>query len=214
VFNRQGLLKRIDQGVLTNGSGVDLEFFTPKQCPSQISFLLMARLIREKGIYEYAEAAQIIKEKYPEINFSLVGYIDEKSPSAVSRQDLQQWIESGTIDFKGFLTDVRPAIENSTIYVLPSYYPEGTPRSVLEAMAMGRPIITTDSPGCRETVEHGVNGFLIPKCDVPALVTAIEFYIENPAEINRMGMASRRIAEEKYDVHKVNAVILKAMELA
>lgn len=214
VFIREGILRRVDQGILVNGSGVDLDLFTPKQCPADISFLLMARLIKEKGIYEYVEAAQIIKDKYPEIKFSLAGYIDEKSPSAISKQDLNNWIESGTIDFKGFLKDVHPAIENCSVYVLPSFYPEGTPRSVLEAMAMGRPVITTDSPGCRETVQHGVNGFLVPKCDVPALVEAIEFYIQNPAEVNRMGLASRRIAEEKYDVHKVNAVILKAMELA
>ena len=214
VFNRHGLLRRFDQAVLINGSGVDLNLFTPKQFPTHISFLLISRLIKEKGIYEYVETAQKIKEKYPKIKFSLVGYIDEKYPSAISREDLNKWIESGIIDFQGFLKDVRPAIENCTVYVLPSFYPEGTPRSVLEAMAMGRPIITTDSPGCRETVQHGVNGFLVPKYDVPALVEAAEFYIQNPAEISRTGLASRRIAEEKYDVHKVNAVILKAMELS
>lgn len=212
VFSSNGLLKSDEQAVLINGSGVDLDLFRLTPYNTEMSFLLIARLISEKGIYEYVEAAKIIKKKYPKIIFSLVGYIDKKNPSAISKQELNTWIESGAIDFQGLLKDVRPAIEKCAVYVLPSYS-EGTPRTVLEAMAMGRPIITTDAPGCRETVQHGVNGFLVPTRDVPALVEAIEFYIKNPAEVNRMGMASRGIAEEKYDVHKVNAVILKAMEL-
>jgi glycosyltransferase involved in cell wall biosynthesis len=172
----------------------------------------MARLIREKGIYEYVEAAQTIKRRFPMVKFRLAGAID-KNPSAISKRDLQSWIDSGAIEYLGQLRDVRPAIADSSVYVLPSFYPEGTPRSVLEAMALGRPIITTDAPGCRETVRQNENGFLVPLKDVNALINAMEYFINKPDAVGRMGSSSRQIAMEKYDVRKVNQVMLSAMEL-
>ena len=112
----------------------------------------------------------------------------------------------------GETDDVRPYLADAGVYVLPSYR-EGTPRSVLETMSMGRPVITTDAPGCRETVEDGVNGFLVPVRDAEALAGAMEKFIKNPELIAQMGAQSRKIAEDKYDVHKVNRVILSAMGL-
>jgi len=109
--------------------------------------------------------------------------------------------------------DVHPVIAESSVYVLPSFYREGTPRTVLEAMAMGRPIITTDAPGCRETVKNGVNGFLVPVKDSKALIDAMEKFIKEPELIQEMGAKSREIAENKYDVHKVNKVINETIEL-
>jgi len=153
--------------VLINGSGVDTEYYKPEPFPENISFLLIARLLKDKGIREYAEAAKIIKQKYPNIFFRLVGWI-ENNPASISKKELDLWVKQGIIEYTGKLSDVRPAIAESSVYVLPSYR-EGTPRTVLEAMAMGRPIITTDAPRCRETVQRGKNGFSCPckKCACP-----------------------------------------------
>jgi len=206
-------LLRDDQAVMLNGIGVDLEKFSVLPYPDSVSFLLIARLLRDKGVCEYAEAARIIKQKYPESRFRLVGFIDANNPATISEEELNSWINSATIEFLGRLYDVRPAIADTSVYILPSYH-EGMPVTVMEAMAMGRPVITTESPGCRETVRNGENGFLVPVKDVPALVEAIEYFIRQPDDIKRMGQASRQIAEDKYDVHKVNAVIFKTMELS
>ena len=126
--------------------------------------------------------------------------------------ELDAWVQAGTLDFLGRLSDVRPAIEACSVYVLPSYR-EGTPRTVLEAMAMGRAVITTDAPGCRETVVDGDNGFLVPVHSVDALAEAMARFITDPTLAARMGQRGRQLAEEKYDVHKVNAVMLKEMGL-
>jgi glycosyltransferase involved in cell wall biosynthesis len=146
------------------------------------------------------------------VPFRLVGWIDD-TPDAIREQDLRSWVDGGTLEFLGKLDDVRPALAAASVYVLPSHR-EGTPRTVLEAMAMGRPIVTTDSPGCRETVRHGRNGFLVPVGDAPALASALERFILSPWLIEEMGGESRRIAVEKYDVHRVNAIILREMGLS
>jgi glycosyltransferase involved in cell wall biosynthesis len=212
MFERLDLVRRPDQTILINGSGVDLEAFRPEPLPSAVSFLLLGRLIAEKGIREYIEAARIIRARYSGVVFRFAGRIDNH-PTAIPERELQAWVQEGVIEYLGRLDDVRPAIATSSVYVLPSYR-EGTPRSVLEAMAMARPIVTTDVPGCRETVRHGVNGYLVPARNVPMLASALERFIADPALIATMGRESRRIAVEKYDVHKVNAVILEAMGLA
>ncbi len=211
LFAQLGILKNQEQAVLINGAGVDLNFYSPAPFPDKLSFLLIARLLKDKGIREYAEAARIIKRKYPYVVFRLVGWIDD-NPASISKDELQFWVREGTIEYLGKLSDVRPAIAASSVYVLPSYR-EGTPRTVLEAMSMGRPVITTDAPGCRETVREGRNGFLIPVRDVTALVKAMKRFIEEPELIAKIGQQSRQVAVEKYDVRKVNAVILETMGL-
>lgn len=212
-FQRLGLLRAGQEAVLINGSGVDLERFAPTPPPPEISFLLIARLIADKGIRDYAAAARLVRARHPEVRFRLVGRFDS-NPAALREAEVEGWSREGLIDYLGWLDDVRPAIAASSVYVLPSYYPEGTPRSILEAMAMGRAIVTTDLPGCRETVRTGINGFLVPARDPVALAATLERFIDQPDEIARMGCASRRLAVEKYDVHKVNAVILQAMGVA
>ena len=173
------------------------------------SFLLIARLLGDKGVREYAEAARIIKQDYPEAEFHLVGWIDD-NPSAIEQDELDCWIADQRLQFWGKLSDVRPAIAASSVYVLPSYR-EGTPRTVLEAMAMGRAVITTDAPGCRETVNHGVNGYLVAVKSVDELVQAMRYFIEDPKLIDYMGQRSREIALNKYDVHQVNRHMLTEM---
>lgn len=210
LFRQLGILPASVPSVIVNGSGVDVEgyAFQPINSAPQI-FLMIGRLLGDKGVREFAAAARRIKARHPKVVFRLVGWIDS-NPDAIARAELDAWTAHGTLEFLGKLDDVRPAIAASTVYVLPSYR-EGTPRTVLEAMAMGRPIITTDAPGCRETVIDGENGFLVPVKSVDALVEAMLKFIEDPTLVPRMGKRSREIAEEKYDVHKVNAVMLREM---
>lgn len=176
----------------------------------EVSFIFVARLLVEKGIYEYLEAAQIVKEKYPNIIFKVVGGIDSQNPSGLTKQELDKIIATGIIHYIGFSNNVAEEIRNSTVFVLPSYR-EGVPRSTQEAMAIGRPIITTDVPGCRDTVLDGVNGFLVPKWDVKALVDRMCFFIGNPEQINIMGKESYKIACAQFDVDKVNKKLSKIM---
>lgn len=213
LFISEGIVKDQHKAVVINGSGVDLDFYSvarPKTEP--LTFLLIARLIRDKGIVEYVEAARKLKRLYPQCKFRIVGPFDS-NPSAIDRSIVQSWQDEGVIEYLGATSDVRPFIADSSVYVLPSYR-EGTPRTVLEAMAMGRPIVTTDAPGCRETVVQGKNGFLVKVRDSDSLAAAMERFIENPHLIPQMGAESRRLAEEKYDVHKVNASILRVMGIA
>ncbi len=213
VFTTKRLLHHRQQAVMLNGIGVDLEHFSPAPFPEQLSFLLIARLLKDKGIREYAEAARRVRIKYPQVRFRLVGWLDQENPNTILEKDLESWIAADDIEYVGRLSDVRPAIRESSVYVLPSYH-EGTPVSVLESMSMGRPVITTDAPGCRETVRHGENGLMVPVADVEALVEALEHFIRHPGDIRKFGRASRRIAEEKYDVHKVNMTMMQTMGLA
>lgn len=213
LFRRRGILCRETPSLVVNGSGVDLAYFAVAPLPETTpKFLLIARLLGEKGIREYVQAARSIRTVHPSVQFSLVGDLDE-NPNSITRQELQEWEIEGVIQYIGFMADVRPAIAACSVFVLPSSYREGTPRTILEAMAMGRPIITTDAPGCRETVLPGENGFLIPTKSVSALVDAMQHFIDNPELICRMGDRSRQIAECKYNVHEVNAIMLREMDI-
>lgn len=211
LFRSLGLLPPDTPSCVVNGSGVDVSVFAEAPLPSEPHFLLIARLLGDKGVREYAQAAQQTRVLYPQARFSLVGWLD-KNPDAITQIELDAWVQAGTLNYLGRLSDVRPAIESCGVYVLPSYR-EGTPRTVLEAMAMGRAIITTDAPGCRETVVDGDNGFLVPVRSVDALANAMARFIIDPTLAARMGQRSRQLAVDKYDVHKVNAVMLKEMGL-
>ena len=208
VFTANGILDD-RKVVMLNGSGVNVTKFVPSPMPEQPAFLCISRLIRDKGVVEYLEAAREIHLRHPEVRCVLVGPFDT-NPSAIQPKDLQPYIDDGSIEYAGEQKDVYPYLQTCTAYVLPSYH-EGTPKTVLEAMASGRPVITTDAPGCRETVTDGVNGYLVPVKDVAAIVEAIEKMIADPAENERMAKAARSIAEEKYDVNKVNLMIRKTM---
>lgn len=212
LFRREELLSCSTPSCVVNGSGVDVAHYAVAPFPKVFRFLLIARLLGDKGVREYAEAARRIRVRHPEAVFDLVGWIDE-NPDAVYQHELDSWVEEGIINFRGRLADVRPIIADCSVYVLPSYR-EGTPRTVLEAMAMGRPIITTNAPGCRETVVDGVNGFLVSTKSVDALESSMQRFIDDPSLLAKMGRCSRTLAEEKYNVHKVNAVMLHQMGLA
>lgn len=215
LFGSMGILKAHVPSKVVNGSGVNVSEYAvaplplDEQAQPTIRFLLIARLLVDKGVREYAKAAQVIKTRYPQVQFDLVGWIDD-NPNAIEQQELDNWIQAGLINYWGKLANVQPAIVASSIYVLPSYR-EGTPRTVLEAMAMGRPVITTDAPGCRETVVNGFNGYLVAVKSVDALVQAMERFIIQPETIAVMGRASRQLAEEKFDVNAVNQTMLSEM---
>lgn len=208
LFRELKLLPEAVPSAVINGSGIDTQQFEQTPIPEgSITFLLIARLLGDKGIREYVKAAYSIKGTYPSATFRLVGDLDT-NPDSIQQRELNEWIGSGIIEYLGQLADVRPAIAETCVYVLPSYR-EGTPRTVLEAMAMGRPIITTDAPGCRETVIDGDNGYLVPVKDSQALAAAMTRFIEQPELLTPMGQRSREIAIEKYDVHKVNQAIIQ-----
>ena len=217
LFEDMHLLEANKPAVVVNGSGVNVQDFEVMPLPIneqggvKASFLLIARLLGDKGIREYMAAARSIKAQYPEAEFHLVGWIDD-NPSAISQQELETWVNDKIVNYWGKLSDVRPAITASSVYVLPSYR-EGTPRTVLEAMAMGRAVITTDAPGCRETVSHGVNGYLVAVKSVDQLVQSMQYFIEDPKLMISMGQRSREIALNKYDVHQVNKHMMTEMDM-
>lgn len=188
------------------GSGVDMVHYARARLPDAPVVLMIARLLVAKGVRDYAAAVLALRTRHPTARFILVGPFDE-GPDAIDRDEVAHWIAGG-LEYLGPTDDVRPIIAQARIYVLPSYR-EGTPRSVLEAMAMGRPVITCDAPGCRETVEHGVNGLLIPVRDAQALAKAIDRLLQNPAEAEEMGEAGYALVARKYDVHLVNRAIME-----
>lgn len=200
----------LNRTVITNGSGVNLQQFANQPLPTdKIRFLLTARFILAKGVMEYLAAAQEIKQQYPEVEFLLVGWYENKD-EAIQPSVIQSYIDQGIIRYLGKLDDVRPALAQASVFVLPSYR-EGTPKTVLEAMACGRAIVSTDVPGCRETVIVGENGYLVPARDITSLRQALEKFIIDPDLIKSMGQRSREIATSKYDVVQVNNIILNAM---
>lgn len=200
-FRRRRLLPENVAVAVVNGSGVDLLHFPvhpPPEGPP--AFVMIARLLVDKGTREYVGAAGMVKKQIPNVRFVLVGGPDP-SPNGIAPEEIRSWQSQG-IEYLGELKDVRPAIQSAAVVVLPSYR-EGTPRSVLEGMAMGRAIITTDAPGCRETVVPGINGLLVPPRNAEALASAMLQLACDPALVAAMGMQSRRLAAERYEAKAV-----------
>ena len=213
LLRRLGALHNGVSTHVTGGSGVDTEDFSLSPVPPHSTFLCLARLIAEKGIREYVAAARRVKQQFPDAVFQLAGHLEPDVPKAVSEAELEEWRNEGTIEYLGYVDDVRSTIAQSSIYVLPTYYREGTPRSILEALSTGRPIITTGAPGCRGTVESGVNGWLVAPKQVDDLAEAMIWMIENKERWPAMGLKSRQLAVEKYEVKVVNRIIMEGMGL-
>ena len=196
---------------LLNGSGVDLDKFSPTALPDGAVFLCMSRLIKSKGLLDYAKAAKIVKSKHPDSRFLLYGFPDNHEDSIDESEIINSWNTRYGIEYFGFTNDPVDTISKCSAYVLLSYN-EGTPRSVLEAMSMGRPIITTNVPGCRETVKSKSNGYLVKLKDPDDAANAmIKLLDKNLRE--QMGENSRKICVEKYDVHLVNSVIISELNI-
>lgn len=193
--------------LIIKGTGVNLKewsycepFFSP------LTFTLVARLLIEKGVLEFLQASKRLKALYPQVRFWLIGGLDT-NPGSLSEAQVKEFTELGIVEWFGF-ANVKEYLYSTSVFVLPSYR-EGVPRSTQEAMAMGRPVITTDVPGCRETVIDGYNGYLIPPRDVNALIIAMQKFIEQPSLIPSMGYHSYQMAVELFDVRKINAQYLK-----
>lgn len=189
------------------------EYSYSKPSLEKIRFIFVGRLLAEKGIFEYIKAAKIVKKDFPNVEFVVLGGLDEQNPGGLKKYDLEQLLKDNIVLYPGFVKNVDEWIKDSSVFVLPSYYREGVPRSTQEAMAVGRAVITTDVPGCRETVVDGLNGFLIPPFDANALVEAMKKFIENPYLVEKMGEESYKIAKDKFDAKKVNDKLLKILEI-
>lgn len=201
-FIQHGLV-RPAQAELLGPIGVDLDEWSEHPLPvPPVTFILVARLLREKGVAEYIQAARQVKQQHPQARFVLLGRIDS-NPGGFTQAEVTSWVDQGVVEWPGHVA-VQPWLKQASVFVLPSYR-EGVPRSTQEAMAMGRPIITTDAPGCRETIQDGVNGFRVPVRDADALAQAMLKFVRQPDLIEPMGRASRKLAEAIFDVKKINS---------
>jgi glycosyltransferase involved in cell wall biosynthesis len=188
---------------LIPSSGVDIQRFIPKPEVVQTGLVVLAaRLLWDKGIGEFVEAARSLKPSYPDCRFVLVGSADMGNPSSISNQQTQEWVQEGIIEWWGWREDMVSVYQQAEIVCLPSYH-EGLSKSLIEAAACGRPLVATDIPGCREVVRQGVNGLVVPKGDALALADAIIEIRNNPKELIRMGKMSRKVAVSEFSVKKV-----------
>ena len=187
------------------GIGLELDQYgyVPVPTGDEVNFTFIGRLLKEKGIEDFLSAAQLVKQTFPNVTFTVLGTIEPESASSVSLAKLEALTSEGIVQYPGAVTNIPHWLAKCSVFVLPSYR-EGVPRSTQEAMAVGRPVITTDVPGCRETVEHGRNGLLIPPHDIQALVDAMSYFVQNPQQIPVMGLESHKIAVEKFDATVVN----------
>lgn len=189
--------------VIVNGSGVNMNRFKKTDLPNVPTFLMVSRIIKEKGVLEFCEAARMVREKHPETKFVLLGGFDN-SIGAIKPQDIQKYIDNGDIVFPGEVKDPVKFYYDASVFVLPSYYREGLPRTILEAMSCGRAIITTDWPGCREPIVDGFNGFIVPIKNIEMLSSRINELVENNALLLNQANNSYKICQEKYEIGVVN----------
>ena len=208
-FQEHHILKK-DNATIVGGSGVDMTHYNREELPDKPVFLMVARLLWSKGIREYLEAASKLKQECPEAKIMLVGGLDHNDES-LSETELNEYIKKADIEYCGYASDVRPYLKKCSVFVLPSYH-EGLPRSVIEAMAVGRAIITSDVPGCRETVRDGENGYLVPVKNSEALYEKMKLLAENNALRKEMAEKSYQICKNRFEVNIVNNSMIDCME--
>ncbi|NKG35988.1 glycosyltransferase family 4 protein [Acinetobacter junii] len=191
------------QTVLIPGSGVDLDKFNAHNLPLEKKVVLMAcRMLADKGVYEFYRSALLLKDKYPDIRFVLVGGVDPDNPASLSEQELNEWAQRGVVEWWGHQNNMAATLREATVVVLPSYR-EGMPKVLLEAQALGRPVVTTDVPGCREAIEDGITGFLVEVKNENSLAVAIEKLISNDKLCEKFSHNARLRAVEKFDIKQV-----------
>lgn len=210
-FIRRGYLKE-EKCEVVDGSGVNMERFKRNELPKENVFLMVSRILKLKGVKEYFEAAKIVKEKYPETEFLYVG-AENKTQSALKLDELKEYIDNGIVNYCGETSDVPSYIRKCSIFVLPSYYREGIPRTLLEALAMGRPIITTETVGCKETVINGENGLFTPIKDSNALAEKMIYMIEHREKLKEMSDKSYEYCKQRFDVNIINKKMLEIMNI-
>ncbi len=191
---------------IIHGIGVDLEYFSKKPVKSDNNFLMVARMLKTKGVLEYCKCARIVKQKYPDATFNYLG-----AEGTITLSDIKEYIDDGSICYLGVVKDVRPYLENALLFLLPSYR-EGFPMSIMEAEAVGRGIITTDNVGCKDTVIDGYNGFLVSSGDYELMAQKCMWAIENSDKVKEMGNNARKFAEDNFDQEKINEYILSVIK--
>lgn len=205
---------KVKQVEVLGGIGLNFEDYNySSNYPAVPTFIFIARLLAEKGIHDYIAAAKIVKNKYADAKFIVLGSIDKEALGALTEVELKKFTEANIVEHPGHVSNVAEWIENSSVFVLPSYYREGVPRSTQEAMAIGRAVITTDVPGCRETVIDGVNGFLIDKWNPQGLAKKMMYFIEHPEQVAIMGHESYKLAQDKFEADKVNKRLITMLGL-
>lgn len=196
---------------LVNGSGVNLKKFKRNKIPTDgVRFLMVSRVLKEKGVMEYFGAAKIAKEKYPKAKFLFIGMID-KNKNALDFDELKSYIEDGVVEYIPETNEVEKYVAGCSVFVLPTYYREGIPRTLLEALAMGRPILTTDTPGCKETIIEGRNGLFVETKQVNDLAEKMIWMIENKSKLQRMGDESYKMCLDKFTVEIINKRMMEIM---
>jgi glycosyltransferase involved in cell wall biosynthesis len=195
---------RPDRVELIKGSGVDLGEYSFRPQPAKPEKVLLAsRMLWDKGVEEFVRAAKILRQEYPSVRFLLAGEGDESNPASISDQQLRLWHAERDVAWLGKRDDMPSLLASCHIVCLPSYYGEGVPKVLIEAASCGRPIVTTDAPGCREIVRHGENGMLVPVRDAEALADALRTLIEDPELRHRLGQAGREIVRKEFTIEAV-----------
>jgi glycosyltransferase involved in cell wall biosynthesis len=215
-FERKNIIS-LQETELLPGSGVNLKHFSfsplrHDEKSKRVRFILMARMLWEKGIAEFVEAAKLLKQKYPHSEYCLLGFLDVQNPTAISRKQMDQWVSEHSITYLGVSRDIRLHLKNADCVVLPSFYREGVPHSLLEGAAMGRPIVTSDSVGCREVVDKGENGYLCKPRNAFDLAEKMSLILEmSHQERSEMGVKSRLKMEKEFDEEIVISQYLKCI---
>lgn len=222
VFNRDDRMDMVGHGIVDDrqrviqvpGSGVSLERFAAAEVPpGRLNFLLVGRLMKNKGIIEFLEASRLVRAQGGDCSFTIVGRCETENPEGLGQSDCERLSSEFDVEFVPGTDNVRPYLRASSVFVLPSFYREGLPRTILEAMATGRAVITTDMPGCRDPITEGYNGFLVRPRDASSLACAMMRFVTDPDLAISMGQAARLVAETGYDVHLVNRILLREMGL-
>lgn len=212
LFCKKHYLKK-DKCEKVDGSGVNMDRFSFTELPDSKIFLMISRIIKEKGIFEFCKAAEIVKDKYPNARFVILGGYDS-SIGAIKPEELDTYLKRGIIEIPGEVKDVSPILKEAYAFVLPTYYREGIPRTILEAMASGKPVITTNWVGTKEAVEDGKNGFLVPIKDEKALADKMLHMLEHYQEAKAMAKKSYEICKRKFDVKIINKRMLEIMGIS
>ena len=193
-----------EHSMVIPGVGVDTSIYHPAaQVPGPVCVLLASRMLREKGVEYFVEAARRLKSRGAQARFVLIGVPDSFNPGSISEAQLRAWSDEGVVEWQGFRRDMPRALQEAHIVCLPTYYREGVPRILLEAAACGRAVVATDMPGCRDIVHDGVNGLIVPPHDVEKLVDALERLILDHDLRTRLGAAGRALVEQKFALPKV-----------
>lgn len=204
----EGLLGgKEDRVTQLNGIGLDTEYYAPHDFDEQpLRFIFCGRLLKSKGVVEFVEASEKVRAKYPEVECTVIGDVDENAHSA-TREEIESWDRKGYVDWVGFQPDTRTFFHRHAVLVLPTFYPEGLPRSIQESLSMACPVITTEAPGCGEQIDEGVTGFVVQSQDSQALADKMIYLAENTERIAEMGVAGRRYAVKAFESDAINRII-------